>query len=62
MVPKRLCFPSYGQAVYPSISSRAPGISPLGKGLALPDLLPVCIWGISRKGGEIKYDTVTNLF
>ena len=25
----------------------------MGKGLALPDLLPVCIWGISRKGGVV---------
>lgn len=49
LVPRWLCFPTYVWAVYPTISSSAPELFPLGKGLALPDLLSVCIWGICRQ-------------
>lgn len=45
-----------------SISSSASEVFPLGKGLALFDLLTVCIWGIYRKRQRNKYDPVIQPF
>lgn len=50
----KLCIPAYRQSSRSFFTGQRPGL--------LPHLLPVCIGGISRKGGEIKHDTVTNLF